>query len=81
MMAWLRVCYLLVGALAVAEDERAGEVIHRLRGMLKKGEVKHEPIDMNELIASTLRLLHSELIDRRMSVSFDNAANLTATRR
>ncbi|HET9584678.1 MAG TPA: ATP-binding protein, partial [Bradyrhizobium sp.] len=48
--------------------------------MLKKGEVKHEPIDMNELIASTLRLLHSELIDRRMSVSFDNAANLPATR-
>ena len=55
----------------IAEDERAGEVIHRLRGMLKKGEVKHEPIDMNDLIASTLRLLHSELIDRRMSVSFD----------
>lgn len=55
-------------------------MIHRLRGMLKKGDVKHEPIDMNELIASTLRLLHSELIDRRLSVSFDNAANLPATR-
>jgi signal transduction histidine kinase len=64
----------------IAEDERAGEVIHRLRGMLKKGEVRHEPIDMNELIVSTLRLLHSELIDRRMSVSFDNAAGLPATR-
>jgi signal transduction histidine kinase len=63
----------------IAEDERAGEVIHRLRSMLKKGEVKHEPIDMNELIASTLRLLHSEIIDRRMSVSFDNAPNLPAT--
>ena len=47
----------------IAEDERAGEVIHRLRGMMKKGEVKHEPIDMNDLITSTLRLLHSELID------------------
>jgi C4-dicarboxylate-specific signal transduction histidine kinase len=34
---------------------------------------------MNELIASTLRLLHSELIDRRMSVSFDNASNLPTT--
>lgn len=50
----------------IAEDERAGEVIHRLRGMMKKGEVKHEPIDMNDLITSTLRLLHSELIDRRI---------------
>ena len=63
----------------IAEDERAGEVIHRLRGMMKKGDVKHEPIDMNDLITSTLRLLHSELIDRRMSVSFDNATNLPAT--
>ncbi|HEY7230825.1 MAG TPA: MASE1 domain-containing protein [Pseudolabrys sp.] len=63
----------------IAEDERAGEVIHRLRGMLKKGEVKHEAIDMNELIASTLQLLHSELIDRRMSVNFDAAADLPAT--
>ena len=60
----------------IAEDERAGEVINRLRGMLKKGDVKHETIDMNDLIASTLRLLHSELIDRRMSVSFDNVPNL-----
>ena len=50
----------------IAEDERAGEVIHRLRGMMKKGEVKHEQIDMNDLITSTLRLLHSELIDRRI---------------
>jgi C4-dicarboxylate-specific signal transduction histidine kinase len=64
----------------IAEDERAGEVIHRLRGMLKKGEVKHETIDMTELISSTLQLLHSELIDRRMSVSFNNAADLPATR-
>ena len=62
----------------IAEDERAGEVIHRLRSMLKKGDVKHETIDMNDLIASTLRLLHSELIDRRMSVSFDNVPNLPA---
>ena len=62
----------------IAEDERAGEVINRLRGMLKKGDVKHETIDMNDLIASTLRLLHSELIDRRMSVSFDNVPNLPA---
>jgi C4-dicarboxylate-specific signal transduction histidine kinase len=64
----------------ISEDERAGEVIHRLRSMLKKGEVEHETIDMNELISSTLQLLHSELIDRRMSVNFENAVNLPASR-
>jgi len=55
----------------ITEDGRAGEVIHRLRGMLKKGEVKYEAVDMNELIASTVRLLHSELIDRRISINDD----------
>jgi C4-dicarboxylate-specific signal transduction histidine kinase len=60
----------------ITEDGRAGEVIHRLRGLLKKGEVKYEAIDMNELIASTLRLLHSELIDRRISIKDEKAADL-----
>jgi signal transduction histidine kinase len=60
----------------ITEDGRAGEVIHRLRGLLKKGEVKYEAVDMNELIASTLRLLHSELIDRRISINDEKAIDL-----
>jgi signal transduction histidine kinase len=64
----------------ISEDERAGAVIHRLRGLLKKGDVRYEKVDMNELIASTLQLLHSEMIDRRLSVSFENAVNLPAIR-
>ena len=64
----------------ITEDGRAGEVIHRLRGLLKKGEIKYEAIDMNELIGSTLRLLHSELIDRRIAVSDDKAVDLPLTK-
>ena len=60
----------------ITEDNRAGEVIHRLRGMLKKGKGKFESIDMNELIASTLRLLHSELIDRRITIKDEKASDL-----
>jgi signal transduction histidine kinase len=52
----------------ITEDVRAGDVIHRLRGLLKKGEVTYEAVDMKELIASTLRLLRSEMIDRRISI-------------
>ena len=64
----------------ITEDGRAGEVIHRLRGLLKKGENKYEEIDMNELIGSTLRLLHSELIDRRIAVSDEKAVDLPPTK-
>lgn len=52
----------------VQDDKRAGEVIDRLRGLLKKGERRLEPVDLNELIGSTLQLLHSELISRRIKV-------------
>ena len=38
------------------DDTRAGEVIHRLRGLLGKGQSKFESIDLNDLIGSSLRL-------------------------
>jgi PAS domain S-box-containing protein len=52
----------------IAEDYRAGEVIHRLRGLLKKGEARFELVDLNETVDSTLRLLHSELIGHRTKI-------------
>ena len=48
----------------VHEDNRAGEVIHRLRSLLKKGERKLESVNINDLVRSTAALLHSELIGR-----------------
>ena len=55
----------------VHEDNRAGEVIHRLRGLLKKGERKMESVNVNDLVTSTVRLLHSELIGRDISLRLD----------
>src|SRR5262249_33879592 len=45
----------------VHEDNRAGEVIKRIRGFLKKGATRTEPVDINELVDGTVALLHSEL--------------------
>ncbi len=61
----------------VHEDKRASEVIDRLRGLLKKGVHRLEAVDVNELIGSTLELLHSELISRRISVRKKLADDLT----
>src|SRR5258706_5034881 len=52
----------------VDEDNRAGEVIHRLRSLLKKGERKTEYVNINDLVRSTASLLHSELIRRDINV-------------
>jgi len=63
----------------VHEDNRAGDVIARLRTLLKKGERKTEPVDLNELVTSTIALLNSELIGRRIEVETDLASRLPAT--
>ncbi|HEX7251510.1 MAG TPA: ATP-binding protein, partial [Thermoanaerobaculia bacterium] len=51
------------------ESKRAGEVIRRLRLLLKKGEVKPEPVDLAEIADGVLNLMHSELINRGVSTS------------
>ncbi len=55
----------------VHEDDRAGEVIHRLRSLLKKGERKAEYVNINDLVRSTINLLNSELIGRDINVGLD----------
>ena len=60
----------------VEEDRHAGEVIHRLRRLLKKGEHKAGLINLNDQITSTLRLVHSELVSRRIKVRTDLDAHL-----
>jgi PAS domain S-box-containing protein len=57
----------------VQEDNRAGEVIQRLRNLLKKGDEKFEPVNANDLVQSTLTLLHTELIRRQVAVDTDLA--------
>ena len=57
----------------VDEDNRAGEVIYRLRNLLKKGESRAEPVDVNNLVSSTISLLNSELIGRRINVKVELA--------
>ena len=62
----------------VQEDNRAGEVVHRLRSLLKKGETRSEPVDINALVNQTTALLRSELIGRRIVVDTDLADDLPA---
>src|SRR5262249_25985980 len=59
----------------VHESKRAGAVIDRMRRLLKKDARPPESIDLNALIRSTVELLHSELIARRLTIAFDLAAD------
>jgi signal transduction histidine kinase len=50
----------------VSDNNRAGEVIQRLHRLLRKGDHKSEPVDLNDLVSSTMKLVHSQLINRRI---------------
>ena len=51
------------------DDKRAGDVINRLRALMKKGEAKLLPLGLNNLAADVLGLAHSELIERSVEVT------------
>ncbi|HLQ90733.1 MAG TPA: ATP-binding protein [Xanthobacteraceae bacterium] len=55
----------------VQDNRRASEVIKRLRNLIKKGEKVSESVDLNVLVNSTLTLLNSEMISRRIDVKRD----------
>ncbi len=52
----------------VEEDRRAGEVIKRLRALLKRGEAAASPVSLNDAIEDVLHLAHADLIGRVVSV-------------
>jgi two-component system, LuxR family, sensor kinase FixL len=52
----------------VEADQRAGEVIARLRAFLQKGEMELAALDLNEVVCEVLTLIHSDLIERRVTV-------------
>lgn len=59
----------------VSEDQRAGEVIHRLRVLLKKGEVQHQALSLNDVVRDVLKLVRSDLVNRGVTVQVDLALN------
>jgi len=52
----------------VFADERAGEVIQRLRLLLKKGEFQQQLLDANEVVLDVLKLMRSDLANHGVSV-------------
>jgi PAS domain S-box-containing protein len=64
----------------VGEDRRAGEVIHRLRAMFKRGESNRQLLDLNELAGEVLGFTHSDLLTRHVQVTTRLAADLPKVR-
>ena len=60
----------------VGAGQRAGEIIERLRAMLRRSEVALQPVSVNEILEELLRLMRSDLIGRGVSVACLTTADL-----
>jgi two-component system sensor kinase FixL len=52
----------------VEDDKRAGEVIERLRELLRKGDFHALPLDLNGLVRDVARLLNSDALIRNAQI-------------
>lgn len=60
----------------VRDDKRAGQVIHSMRAMLSKGEIKREMFDVKQAFDEVITILHNELDAQSVRVAIDVSAEL-----
>jgi signal transduction histidine kinase/integral membrane sensor domain MASE1 len=60
----------------VADDQRAAEIIQRLRQLFKRGQIQRQPMAANELVGDALRLAQSELAGHAIDVRTELADDL-----
>jgi PAS domain S-box-containing protein len=50
----------------VQDDERATQIIQRLRALLGKGDTQYAPAELNDVVRESLELTHSEFVTRNV---------------
>lgn len=64
----------------IARDaKRAGEVIRQMRGLVKREEPKLAPLDLNRVILDVARLLHSDMLIRKVNITRELDPDLPLT--
>ena len=64
----------------VADDKRAGQVIHRLRALVRKGDIAHVPLDINDVVAEVVQLVRSDVLTRKVPMTVSLAPDLPGIR-
>ncbi len=58
------------------DARRAGEVIRRIRKLLRKGEMERSAVDINHIVGEVNCLLHSDTVTRDVTVTLELAEGL-----
>jgi two-component system sensor kinase FixL len=60
----------------VADDCRAGEILRKIRTLVKKGDVELQPLDIGGVVREVALLVRSDAVVRRIRTTLDIADNL-----
>lgn len=60
----------------VSDTKRATEVIRRLRKLLRADDTEHGPVDINEIVSNTIRLVADDIIVRKVRLSVELESGL-----
>jgi two-component system sensor kinase FixL len=60
----------------VEDNKRAGEVIRRMRALVKKEEFEFSSLDLGEIIQEIITLVHSDAVLRNVGIRLDINGNL-----
>jgi PAS domain S-box-containing protein len=60
----------------VADNQRAAEVVRRLRTLLKKDTSEYAPVDINDSIEEVIKILQSDITSRGIALEVDLAPHL-----
>jgi signal transduction histidine kinase len=64
----------------VEDDNRAGQVIQRLRGLLRKDQGRWEIVDLNEAARTAFNIVRGEMVTRRIDADLRLATGAAAVR-
>lgn len=62
----------------VADAERAGKIIRGIREMVRKGETRHEPVNMNGVVEAVVRMTKADAATRSCVIVTDLQPELAA---
>ena len=62
----------------VRDGHRAGEVIRRVRALIKKTDTQWAPLDVNEIVSEAMNIVEHELLRSRVSQRMELSSNLPA---
>jgi PAS domain S-box-containing protein len=61
-----------------ADNHRASEVVVGMRALLRRHDFRRQPVDANDLVRATVRLLASDALRRHVAVGMDLSRDLPA---